>query len=101
MSYNFVSVHPPITGSLIQNSTIMPLPDCRVMLGTLEKFKSKFNAAKVDTKIYGKEQLCAISKVRHLLEVKKKVEEEVIWIKNYTYNYRPLRMPQNKSGELE
>ena len=55
------------------------------MLATLEKYKSKFNAAKVDTKIYAKEQLCTISKVHELLEVKKKVEVEVIWINNYSY----------------
>ena len=63
----------------------MPLSDCRIMLVTLEKYKSKFNAAKVDTKIYGKEQLRTISQMHQLLEVKKKIEEEVIWINNYSY----------------
>ena len=90
MSYNFVSAHPRITKSLMQNSTIMPLSDCRVLLATLEKYKSSFNAAKVDTKIYGKEQLCTISKVHQLLDVKKKVEEEVIWINNYSHTV-PLK----------
>ena len=52
---------------------------------TLEKYNSKFNAAKVDTKIHGKEQLRTISQIHQLLEVKKKLEEEVIWINNYSY----------------
>ena len=97
-SYNFVSVQPPITRSVIQNSTIIPLSDCRVMLATLEKYKPKFNAVKVDTQIYAKEQLFTISKVHQLLEVKKKVEE-VIWINNYSYTV-PLECSRIGQGTL-
>ena len=50
----------------------------------LEKYKPKFTALKVDTKIYAKEQQCTISKMHQLLEVKRKVEEEVIWTSNYS-----------------
>ena len=63
----------------------MPQPDYIVMLATSEKCKSKFNAVKVDTKVYAKEQLCTISKVHQLLEVNKTVAERVIWINNYSY----------------
>ena len=83
-SYNFVTVHPPMKRSLLPNSTIVPLSDFRVKLAKLVKYKPKVNAVKVDTQIYSKEQLCTISKVHKLLEVKKKVEEEVIWINNYS-----------------
>ena len=55
------------------------------MLATLEKCKPKFNAVKVDTQVYAKEQLFTISKLYQLPEVKKKVEEEIIWINNYSY----------------
>lgn len=56
----------------------MPQSDYIVILATSEKYKSKFNTVKVDTKVYAKEQLCTISKVHQLLEVNKTVKERVI-----------------------
>ena len=38
-SYNFVSVHPPTTRSLIQNSTVMSLSDCTIILVALIQAK--------------------------------------------------------------
>ena len=63
----------------------MPHSDYIVILVTSEKYMSKFNAVKVDNKVYAKEQLCTISKVHQLLEVNKTVKESVIWINNYSY----------------
>ena len=71
----FRDIHPLTTRSLIQNSTVMSLSDCTIMLVTLEKYKLKFDAIKVDTHIYAKDKLCTISKVHQLLKVKKKVDE--------------------------
>ena len=78
----------------------MPLSDCRIMLVTLEKYKSKFNAANVDTKIYGKEQLRTISQMHQLLEVKKKIEEEVIWINNYSVPLECHKISQETLSEF-
>ena len=95
----FRHIHPLTKRSLIQNSTVMSLSDCTIMLVTLEKYKLKFDAIKVDTHIYAKDKLCTISKVHQLLKVKKKVDEQIIWINNYSYTL-PLKCSRISQGTL-